>query len=293
MPSARPSAFRGASGILRDVDATIVGLQFTDLNPLSSEESLANRKSDFHTLFGVLQVQVDGAETSSPQPLFVGSADDFGITADEMGLTGDGALSKSSGWFTFLDSLVRAGFDESNFPEDPAGKVADFSALVGARVRLNWQVNEKATKKYGKKKSKQKDAKTGKFKEYDREDLIVTNYYGQVAVTPQTPTGRPTTSASPRPTSQAKPLGSAKGGTSPVVNIGDLAEEHIVTALKAAKGKTLTKSKLSVKLLTALQTSDPALRDEVRTWAVDDDNLSKIDGVTYDRATTTLTLDAD
>jgi hypothetical protein len=294
MPSARPSQFRGAAGILRDVDGTITGLTFTDKNPLAGRGTPkpGQKKSDFHSLFAVVDVRVDGATQSSPQPIFVGSADDFGVTEDAMGLTGDGQLSKSSGWYIFLNSLVTSGFDENNFPDDDPN-VADYSALVGARVRFNWQVNEKATKKYGKKLSKTIDPKTGKPKSYDREDLIVTNYYGQVEVEAE-PKGKPMSSKSARPANEAVQPGAAKKASkkAAAVDVSAIGIKNVIDALAAAKGNTMSKQKLSVKILTQMATDSPETRDAVRTWAFEDANLSSIEGVNYDAATQTLTLDA-
>lgn len=299
MPSARPSSFRGASGILRDVDGVITGIQFTGKNPLEGlgTPKPGQKKSDFPSLFAVLDVRVDGAKTSSPQPLFVGSAEDFGITEDGMGLTGDGQLSKSSGWWIFLNSLVNpggqagTGFDESNFPDDDPN-VADYSAIVGARVKFNWQVNEKATKKYGKKVSKVIDAKTKKAKEYDREDLIVTAYYGQVEVEQTTPTvGAKVGVSATQPKGEAKPLGAKKAAkTTDVVAI---ATKNIVLAVTSSKDKKMTKSKVGVKLLTLLGDQTPELRSAVQEWAHSNDNLATIEGLTFDVATETLSVEVD
>lgn len=292
MPFAAPSKFKGASGILRDVDATIVGLEITDVNPLAGRGTPkpGAKKSDFHTLFGVLKVRVDGAETVSDQPLFIGDADVFVPTEDGMGVSGEGQLSKSSGWFIFLDSLEKAGFDMDNFPEDPEGIVADYSALVGARVRFNWQKNEKATKKYGQKLGKKVDPKTGKPVAYDREDLIVTNYYGQADVDEPVVAAKKSGVGKTQPAGQAKPLGAKKGAK---VDVAKVAADNIILALNAAKDKRASKSKVSVKLLTQLGTESPELRTEVRAWADDNNNLASIEGVTFDPASEMLSLDAD
>lgn len=287
MPGARVASFKGASGILRDVDGVIVGIEFTDQNPLAGRGTPkpGQKKSDFHSLFAVLQVKVDGAETASAQPLFVGNADDFGITEDKMGLTGPNPLSKSSGWFIFLNSIVNpggvegSGFDESNFPDDDP-ELADYSALVGARVRFNWQKNEKATKKYG-----QKASKDGK-KKYDREDLIVTAYYGQVDVD-ATPASTSAPAAGKTSTTAA-----AKGKKGEP-NIPALSVENVLLALSKAKDNKLSKAKLSVKILTQMETADAETRQAVRDWAFADANLAGIDGVDYDAKTQMVSLTPD
>ncbi len=289
MPSARPSNFKGAAGILRDVDGTIVSLEFTDQNPLWTGEK-PGKKSTFRSLFAVFGIRVDGSEDVSIQPVWVGDADAFGITDDKMGLIG-GELSKGSSFFVLLDSISKTEFDEANYIEDAETETANWGALVGARFRFNWAVDERATQKYGKKVSK-KDPK----KSYDRENLIVTNYYGQVEVdeapAPVAAKKPGLRSATP-PASAAKPLGTkpaAKGKTA--VSVEDTAKQYIIEAISSKKGKPLSKSKLSVMLLNALNTVDPQLRTDVRTWANDNENLSDIDGVIFNAETAELTLDA-
>lgn len=292
MPSARPSDFRGSGGILRNQDATIVGLEFTPDNPLAGKGTPkpGQKKSDFKSLWAVLKVRVDGADPSLPpslQPVWVGGADDFGITDDKMGLTGEQELSKSSGWWILLDSMVNpggvkaSGFDEENFPNDDP-TTADYSALVGARFKFNWQVNAKATAKYGKKVSKT-DAK----KTFDREDLITTAYYGQVDVdeADNAPAAQTTTGKG----SSAPPAKGNKKGSK--VDVAKEAKDAIVIALSTAKDKTLSKSKLAVKLLTQLATVDAELRTAIREFADINDNLRNIDGVTFDEKTSSVKLD--
>lgn len=284
MPSARPSAFKGSAGILRDVDGTILDIQFTDVNPLAGTGTPkpGQKKSDFHTLFAVLSVLVDGAEKPNPQPIFVGSADDFSPTDDGRGIVGDGQLSKSSGWFIFLNSLILAGFDEANF-DDSDPTTADYTPLVGARVRFNWQENEKATKKYGVKLGKKVDPKTGKATEYKREDLIVTNYYGQAAAEPV---------AGTKPAAGAKSAKPAKASKAAAFDVAAAAHEQVVTALAAAKDGTINKSKLSVKILTQMKDAPADQKAAVREWTFVDANLTGLEGVVYDAGTQTLSLEA-
>lgn len=216
-----------------------------------------------------------------------------------MGVTGKAEFSKNSGWFIFLNSLVNPangdGFDESAFPDEQDAQgdpVARYNAIVGARCRFNWQVNEYQTKKRGMKKSKTIDPKTGKPKEYPYEDLIVTGYYGQVEVEAEEAPApaKKVGVGSKQPASQAKPLGAKKGGA---VDVAKVAAENIVLALSAAKGNTLSKSKVSVKLLTLLGTADAQVRQDVRTWADSNDNLASIEGVDYDSKTEMLSLEKD
>lgn len=290
MPSARLSSFKGGGGILRDQDGVILDIRFTPDNPLAGKGTPkpgqpVQKKSDFKSLFAVLYIRPDGSEQTIEQPVWVGDATQFEISEDGRALLGDAPLSKSSGWFTFLESLVAHEFDETQFPDDDPN-VADYSALRGARCRFGWQKNTKATEKYGQKVSS-KDPK----KKYDREDLVVVNYYGQVdvediEVAAKSPVAGKT-AARPNAGAAKAPV---KKSAAPVVDVKTAASEQIILAVNAAKDKTITKAKLSVKLLTQMQTADPALRSSVRDFALKGENLGDIEGIDYNAETETLTL---
>ena len=314
MPSARPSAFAGGGGILRNQDGTILDLLFTPNNPLAGKGKPRvaqpgqppQKKSDFKSLFAVLYIQPDGSEKVLSQPVWVGDATKFGITEDGRGLTGDAPLSKSSAWWVFLNSLVNpngnngSGFDEAAFPDDDPD-VADYSPIRGARVRFGWQKDEKATSKYGKKPPKEgsKGPKDG----YDREDLIVTNYYGQVEVddnidyragetaATEAPAKPAETKATTRPGAATPAAKATKAKKAEPVDVKAYAAEQIVLAVNAAKEHTISRTKLSVKLLTQLQSIDADLRAAVRAFAEKPENLQAVVGVVYDKASDMVTLD--
>lgn len=295
MPSGRLSAFKGGGGILRGVDCTITDLQFTDQKAViaTSKPRPGVKKSDFHSLWANLSFLVDGAEAPVTQSVFVGDADAFEVVCDGRGLGGDGQLSKSSGWFVLYNSLVAAGFDENLIPDDPT--VADYTAIVGARVRTDWQVNEALTKKLGKR-AAMKDGKAvkgrdGKPVSYDREDLVITAYHGQVEVED----GQVVANAKPTAgKASTKPTTSGKTKTAPPPpepeDISERITDIIIDAVTTSKTKSLTKSKLSVVVMQALKDEDGTLIDEARAWAFDDANLAGIDGLSYDKAKKTLSL---
>lgn len=290
MPSNRPSSF-GGGGILRNQDGTIVSFQFTDVNPLFKADftpkpgSKAN--TEFKKFYGVIGIRIDGSETITQQPIFAGDADKFleFVTEDGMGVDCPENFSRSSSWFIFLQSLIAAGFPEENLgivdPDRP--DFADFSGLVGVRARFGWQVNDKATKKYGQKTSKGKD---GKEKKYDREDLIVTNYYETVDVTEAD-----AAPAAAKPAAGAKKpaAGAKKAPAAPKV---DIAAETAATVLlilanpKLAKDGTLPKSKVSIKLLQNFQTHPQ--RDDMRAYL--QANAGSLEGVAYDTETEVMSI---
>ncbi len=99
---------------------------------------------------------------------------------------------------------------------------------------------------------------------------------------------RPSTAGS-RPAARTAPAAAAASSK----DVAQRAQQEIIKAVVGAKGKPLSKTKLSVKLLTQLGDADQNLSNEVRQWALDDKNLQGIDGVKYDSAKQELTVDAD
>jgi hypothetical protein len=298
MASARPSKFAGG-GMLRGTDGVILDIQFSDLLADGSKpkprpgkvpfltiqkdgQEDGQGKPAFHSLFANLTIQEDGREKPTTQSLFAGGADDFEVAFDGHGVVsadeGNKSFGKSSGFYIFLASLVNPtngdGFDENTLSDEDL----DFTPIIGARCRFDQQVNEKITKKYGQRVSKQDVTK-----KFDRTDLIVTDYYGQVDVEVKAKAkGLPVKSA-------AGKTGVAKAKTAKAVDVSEFAANKVKELLAAAKNNTLNKSRLSVRLLTAIPQGPT--RDAAQEWAEDDDNLASIDGTTYDAETETLTLD--
>lgn len=306
MPSARASQFKGGGGILRRKDGTILDIQFTDKNPLFKDEKKpavkAGEKKPFHSLYAVLLIQEDGRDETTQQPLFVGDADQFEVVEDGRALSGTAALSKSSDFYIFMDSLSHPvdggdGFDETNFPEDPEGLVADFSAMRGARVMFDWKKNDQKTKKLGQRVVKGKGGKPDM--KFDREDLVVAVYYGQTDVdAAEAPkVNKPGKTTAPA----AKSTKTTKAGSTPApaFNVTEVAGQNIAACLVAAKDNKLTINKLSVKLLSALGAETADVREEVRAWALKGDNLKSLVGsgyapdakeFSYDASSQTLSL---
>jgi hypothetical protein len=291
MPSARPSSFSsGGGGMLRKVDGTIVGLEFIQKDFDAVGAKAANAKTGqaaqlaraaSSKLQAQLTILVDGAdEPVQPFAIGVGSVDDY--TFEGATITGEKPLSKSSGWYLFLQSVVDAQFPEDAFPDDPL--TADYSALIGGRFKFDWLVNEKLTTKYGKKLSKKINPKTNKPYENDREDLIVTAYYGQADVAPA-PAASKKIGVKPIAKSGVK-----RSAPKAAVDIAALASDKVILAVNAAKDQILSKTKLSVKILGLLAGQDADVMQEAREWAFVDANLSGIDGVDYNVETQTLTL---
>lgn len=303
MPSTRVANAVGGGGILRRKDGVIIDLKFTKDNPLWKDSGprvvkAGEKASDFVPLFGVFTILEDGKEAVTLQPAKVGSVDDYEIVCDGRGLKGSRPLNKGSQFMILYSTLVNptdggTGFDESLLPEDPGGLVADYSNLRGARVMFDWQKDETKWAKANPRKAKDKDGKPvvkdGKPVTYDRENLVIAAYYGQQDLAKlNVPTPAKTTTGKPATTSGAKASKTAAAVDANVV--AAVAEEHVQAALRVAKNRTLTRNKLSMKLLNSMAALEDNLREAVRTYALDGKNLASIDDVTFDGGTDMVTL---
>ena len=267
---ARPSSFKKSGGFLNGVDGVISGYQFTDeFNGVAfvAGKDPKTKKERFHSLYTVLSVRVDGADEDVTTTLFTGGADDFEVTDDGHTLSPieEGReLGANTPFAKLVVSLVEAGFPESNLPED----VINFESIIGTRARFEQRVNVEDTKKLG----KRKDKKTGK--EYERQDLVITQVYELASKIVK---------AAPK-----APVKSAKSVKPAVQDISELAGEALLEIVQAAGG-SITKAKLSMKTLTTPLLKGNPNRDAVRKFLCDgDDNLEAIAEsgiVTYDKST--------
>ncbi len=294
MPSTRTSNFAGGGGILRRKDGTIVDILFTRDNPLFKDKN-EPKEGAFEWLYGVLTIQEDGREELTKQPLKVGSVDDFEVVLDGRGVKGTTEFGKGSQWGRFMATLAKPtegdGQPEDTYPEDPEGLVADYSNIRGTRVMFDWEEDTSKWAKANPRKVKGKDGKPDAV--YPRENLIVAQYYGQVDVSKLATAARPKASTTAaRPGGKPAARTAAPAATVSADEVAIRAEAEVIKAVTSAKGKPLSKTKLSVKLLTQMGDADQTLSNEVRQWALDDKNLSQVDGVTYDPAKQELTVDA-
>ena len=92
-------------------------------------------------------------------------------------------------------------------------------------------------------------------------------------------------------TSASRTNGSGKPATS---SVGEVAAVAIKQVLEA-QGGSMPKSKLSMALLRLFDKKHPQkdLRDEVKAYLFDDNNLSNIDGVLYDRTSKDQTIELE
>lgn len=269
----RVSGFKKGGGFLNNVIGTIVDYTFTDEAPESKTPKKAKKKGedDFNSLFVKMDVKLDGATDTVSTHLWAGSADDFEVSEDRHSLKPleDGnTLRAGTPFARFIETLVEAGFPESNFPETEI----DFTAIIGARVGFKQQKDEEATKRLG----KRKDPKTGK--EYDRQELVVDKVlsYGKPTGEAKKPTGKAT-----------KPAAGAKGAKATAaaeeVDAAGAAAEALVRYATKAGEAGIKKDKLRMKVLTdATFKGNTALREGVIKWLESDENIEGVEGIGYD-----------
>lgn len=280
---ARPSSFRKGGGFLDQVDGVITGYEFTDVFPGGDGDSKKKKKSDFHSLYVVLQVRVDGADEDVQTTLWAGDADQFEVSEDGHTLEPleEGyQIGASTAWGKFITSVVvDAGFPEDELPEEEI----NYEVLIGRRFRFAQRLDADATKKFGKRKGKN-------GKEYDRRDLVATNYYpGETPV----PAGKQSTKApaGKAATTAAKPT---KGKTvaEAEVSVEGLAIDTLLEILKEAKDHKIAKSKVSMAVLRKL-VKHPQ-REDVRKVIFSDEFLGQADmGWSYDATDKNQTIKLD
>lgn len=273
---ARPSSFKKGGGFLNNVDGVITGYEFTTEFPGGNKQK-KGKNPDFTPLYMILSARVDGADEDVQTTLNAGNADNFEISDEGLTLVPveEGfELSANSGVGKFITSLVEAGFPETNLPEDEI----NFEAIIGTRVRFVQETNVEATKKYGKRKSK--DGK----REYDRQDLKVSNVLAL-------PSASKTNGKAATGTSPAKTTGKA-GRAASGPDVSELTASTIMDILGETEDGSIAKSKLKFKIMQVFGAKHPNrdLRDDVLKMAFDDEFLAGLDGVIYNASDKTQTI---
>ncbi len=258
----RQTTFRKpGGGFLNNVDGVISDYQWTDEfngKPFVAGKDAKSGKERFHSLYMALYARVDGADEDVTTTLFAGSADDFEISDDGHTLTpnNDGyQLGGDIAATRFIASWEEASQGGASSDDED---VINFEPIIGSRVRFTQRKNVEDTKKLGKRKGKD-------GKEYDRQDLVVTEVYE-------------TAKASTKGKATAKPAGKSAKAAKPVeVDIKELAGQTLVAIVKAAGG-TIAKAKVNLKVLvTPVLKETPDQRKPVQEFLLSDDNLDELD----------------
>jgi len=271
---ARPSSFKTGGGFLNNVDAVFADYEFTTDAPGGGKAKTKRSKSgdgDFTPGYVKISFKTDGASEVQQTSLYFGNAESFEISDDGKTLTpveeGFG-LSGNTEFARFIESLVMAGFPETNLPEDDI----NYEAIINWRMRLHQVVNEEATKKLG----KQKNKKTGR--EYERRDLRVLDVYGPVE-TKTVGKGSSKSAVKAVTAKSGKANGASKSNND---EVEALAIDTLQTILNAAGANGLIKTKLPLAITKAI-TKHP-LREDVRRLIMTDDFLGREEGWAYDQS---------
>ncbi len=283
----RMSSFKtGGGGFLNGKDVTIQDYQFTDefngkpFEPGKMRDLKGKLIDKPHSLNCYITFLEDGASETVSQNLRVATRfEDWDVTDDGHTITpSEGAnLGGSSAFGKFMTSWEQASGQGAESAEVEEGSF-NYEAIIGSRVRLirrPYSAEElERVKRLG-----APIKRTGKDgKEYNRESLVCETVYEL---------------AQP----EAKGNGKAKGGkvaqkgaqkaqAAPSDDLAELAQVALLEILEAAGG-AIAKTKLSLKTLTTPSLKGNPLRDEVRKWMFEDQNLAALvtEGViTYNKA---------
>jgi hypothetical protein len=267
MASSRPSAFKKGGGFLNDVDGVIIDYEFTPVFPGGKQKTRGD--DEFHPLYCVLTVRVDGAEEDVTTTLYVGSADDFEIEDEGKTLVAVSETVQLRGdkpWSLFVTAMLAGGFDEDELQEDRV----NYEAFIGKRVRF---AQVPVIGRDGK--VQKRVAKKGPYKgrEFDQTTTTVTAYYGEAE----------------KSSKSVKKAGVAKGTTSktgkavskaPVEQSLEEEGAEVLLAILSDNDGEIMKSKLPVKLNTALGKN--ARKEALRKLIYSDSFLESEEGWSYD-----------
>ena len=285
---------RGGGGFLNNVDGTITEFIWTSARPEPPKGSAKKRpaigKSKTQDadarppLFARISVQADGAETVVQRSLRAGYGDEWKISKDGHTLTPISEESELWGgaeFMQFLYTVEGLDYDVTQLGSFDPGDPIDLSPLEDERFRFIQKVDDERTAKLGKRTYTSK--KTGKDVETDWTYLAVSKHYGEgdsaAPPTPARPTMKMTTSRSSS-TGVAKPNGAAHDDDD-TSEIKELAHSTLYGLLEVAKNNTIKFNDLKLKVTTALM-GNP-LRNPVRTYLENEENLLRVPNVTYDQ----------
>ena len=171
-------------------EGVIVDYSFMDEFPFGGGDNKKKGAKDNDNIYLLLVIRPDGVEDGdedsyNKRSLYLGSGTYLSIEDEGKSLVstdedGTPRLYDQGEVFKFIESLEAAGFPaESKFPDPAEEKKINFEGMIGWRVRIVNEVDEEATKTYGKRKvTKGKH----KGKEFNRTYTKVTKVFGEEEV---------------------------------------------------------------------------------------------------------------
>jgi hypothetical protein len=259
------AGIKTGGGFWNGVDGVLQGYEFTNIGPSKDGKGDATE-----WVYLVPKMLVDGAKVITTQHLFMGALDRYAISDDGQTVTSSDDRPATVGGTTpagrFLTTLIDCEPKaESLLPDLEAGEPINLSGIVGTRLRLEQEKDEKGTQKRG----KRLDA-AGK-PTYDRTNTIVTRVYAL-----------PNGAASRQTASTSKQNGQT--------TIDEIAAAAIIAALTKAKDQTLPKAKLMVPVLQFIggDISRKQHQQAVQKRITEDTFLATIEGVTFDGTSLSL-----
>jgi hypothetical protein len=250
------------------LEGVITDYEFMDHFPFGGDED-SDEKAD--SIYMVLSIQQDGADEPTARSLYLGSGTYLKITNKGKALESsdeDGSPRLYTGGevFKFIASLEDAGFPcSARFPDPEEDKVIDFRAMIGARIRVTNEVDEEATKKYGKRKPK-----TGKHKgkEFNRTYMKVS----KVLDLPGEGKGKVKAEPEAKEDTRGKKAKAEEEEETPAVST-KVADKALKAILGAAKDNTIKKGDLPLAVVRYAKTAglDADVRDALKRLFADDE----------------------
>ncbi len=182
----------------RDAIKTGGGGFFTgDGEQLSYEftKRFKGEKKDGEWVYFVPTVQIDGADKTIDQHMFLGSADEYEVSDDGQELTmadgGPVTFGGSTPFGRYIDTATAKDTDRlfvDDLP-DPADGTLSLEAMNGQRFHFAQEIDVKGTEKRGPRKVK--DKKTGKVREFPRTNTVIEKVLGTKGKAAAGKTGTP------------------------------------------------------------------------------------------------------
>ncbi len=267
---AKSSGGSATEGVIRDYT-------FMDEFPFGDGDKKSKKGDD--NIYLLLVIQPDGVEDGDEESynkrsLYLGSGqflriEDEGKTLVSSDDDGTPRLYDQGEVFKFIASLEEAGFPaEARFPDPSEEKKINFEGMLGWRVRIVNEIDEAATKEYGKRKvTKGKH----KGKEFNRTYTKVTKVFGEEEAPAKGK--KATAKGSAVKTSKSKKDEEADEENDAPAISNKVADKFLLALIGAQPGEKLDKSgvALAITRYAAKTKMDEEERNTLRSYIVADD----------------------